>query len=277
MHRRALLSRAGGFLGACGVGVVAGCVDDTGDDASVSVREFPSRPSSSDPAAVVSYVAAYEEVYAHNVHAENDAVSVSVDAVATFDHTVDGTAYATAQHAGTVSYRDSDRNRSVGEVYSDRIPYALTTDRTKRMDVTREPVTQPLPGVTDTDESTEDSTDPPLGIRLLNVMETSADAELTITHQRDVSSSNDDRNRNEEATRSIDQAVSIDAESALVLGEIAAIPDSYRIVVRTDENGVTSEGRIAVDLSSADRNPTVDAVIAADGIATRHLPTFEPI
>ncbi|EMA66858.1 hypothetical protein C461_10116 [Halorubrum aidingense JCM 13560] len=261
MDRRAFLADAAAAVGAvAGTGALAGCVDLGGGGDRVAIRDPPERPSDLTAESVAAYAAAREEVRTHNRHAESGAVEVAVDAVATFDHAAEPDHYATAQYAGTVYYEDGDGTRSVGELHSDPVPYLVTPDRTLRFGVTRRAV--------ETDERRrdgEETTDPPLGVRLLNVTEESR--EVTVTVAR----------RESGAETLVEDAITVEPESAVEIRAITAVRGGYRVTARMVDNGVTSEGRIEVGLPSADRGPNVDVVIDDDGISTWHLPSFEGI
>jgi hypothetical protein len=265
MDRRAFLADAAAAVGTvgavAGTGALAGCVDLVGDGGDrVSVRDPPERPAELTAESVAAYVAAREEVRTHNHHAERGAVEVTVDAVATFDHAAESEHYATAQYAGTVSHEDGDGTRSVGELYSDPVPYMVTPDRTLRFDVTRRDV-----GAGEQRDDGEETTDPPLGVRLLNVTDESREIAVTVAR----------RESGDETL--VEDAVIVGPESAVELRAITVVRGGYRVTARMADNGVTSEGRIEVGLPSADRGPNVDVVIDDDGISTWHLPSFEKI
>lgn len=262
MDRRAFLSDWAVAVGAvAGTGALAGCVDLVGGGSTpVSVRDPPERPTDLTAESVAAYVAASEEVRTHNRHAESGAVEVTVDAVATFDHATESDHYATAQYAGTVYHEDGDGTRSVGELYSDPVPYMVTPDRTLRFDVTRRAV-----GAGKRGPDGSETTDPPLGVRILNVTGESREISVTVARRGSVSET------------LVEDAVTVGSASALELRAIAATRGSYRVTARMTDNGVTSEGRIEVDLPSVDRGPNVDVVIDDDGISTRQLPSFEGI
>ena len=270
MDRRAFLLRAAG-AGVCGG--VAGCADlaGSGGTEGVAARDPPERPDELDPEAVAAYVAAYEEVYAHNRHAAAGAVEVTVDAAATVDHVSGDDHYATAQHAGSV-YHEDDGDRSVGELYADPVPYLVTPDRTLRLDVRRRTagIDGPSGGADGDSAPEEDRTSPPLGVRLLNVTEEARELALTVTRR----SSGDDADPGETVA---DLDVAVDPETAVEVRSITDLRGGYRVTARMEENGVTGEGRINVGLPSADRGPNVDVVLDGAGVSTRHLPSFEGV
>lgn len=271
MDRRAFLHRVAG-AGVCGG--LAGCADLTGNGAAerVAEREPPERPDDLDPESVAEYVAAYEEVHAHNRHVTAAAVEVTVDAAATVDHVSGDDHYATAQHAGSVSH-EHDGDRSVGELYGGPVPYLVTPDRTLRLDVRREtadPDGQAAAGTDGDAASDEDRASPPLGVRILNVTGEAHELALTVTRR-----STSDGTDADETVADLD--VGIDPETAVEVRSITDLRGGYRVIARMEDDGVTGEGRINVGLPSADRGPNVDVVLDGRGVSTRHLASFEGV
>lgn len=282
--------RAVGALGAIGTtGGFAGCVALAGSgESGAEKREPPERPAELTPESVADYVADYEAVRTHNDHVADGAVEVTVSATATFDHASGDRYYATAQHAGTV-YHQEGEDRSVGELYSDPTPYLVTPDRTLRIGVRRESI-----DVDEANRPDDETTSPPLGIRLINA--TDEPRELAVTVKRRTTADDDDGSS--DATDDGDDGDGTDGETDLESGgsgpvvrttvavepmtavELLGITDvrgGYRVIARMEENGVTGEGRIEVGLPSADRGPNVDVVVDDLGISTWHLPSFEAI
>ena len=188
MNRRGFLHRAVGSAGACGG--LAGCADlSVGGGGRVATeRDPPDRPDELAPESVAEYVAAYEEVHAHNRYAAEGAVEVTVDADASIDHASGNDHYATAQHAGSVSHEHDDGARSVGEVYADPVPYLVTPDRTLRMAVERRAVEADVQNGDGGDGGNDTAPDDertsfPLGVRLLNVTEEARELTLTVTRR----------------------------------------------------------------------------------------------
>jgi len=266
MDRRAFLQRAGRAVGAIGVaGGLAGCADlvGSGDEGRVAERDPPERPDELGPESVAEYAAAYEEVRAHNRHAAEGAVEVTVDAVATFDHASGDDHYATAQHAGSVYHENGDGDRSVGDLHGDPVPYLVTADRTLRLDVRRRAAG------TDGDAASDDErASPPLGVRLLNVTGEARELALTVTRR----ATDEDGGRTDEGIADLD--VALDPETAVEVRSVTDVRGTYGVTARMEDDGVTGEGRIEVGLQSADRGSNVDVVVGEDGVSTRHLPSF---
>lgn len=271
MDRRAFLFRA---VGAAGVsGGLAGCADLVGTEAGEgsTERDPPERPDELTPASVAEYVAAVEEVRVHNRHAAEGAVKVSVDAVAAVDHASEGDHYATAQHAGSVYYENADGVRSVGELYSEPVPYLVTPDRTLRLDVRRRNVETEGRNDGDSDAGTvpeDERTSPPLGVRLLNVTAEARDVALTVTRRE---AADGDAGTDETVA---DLDVALDPETAVEVRSISDARGTYRVIARTQDDAVTGEGRIEVGLPGADREPNADVVLDGDGVSTRRLRSF---
>lgn len=285
MNRRAFLADATAVAGVCGVGGLAGlagCADLVGDGESPAIRDLPPRPTELTPDAVAAYVADYEEVRTHNRHVERGATEVSVDAVATFDHAAGDDHYATAHHAGTVYDADSGGNRSVGELYSEPVPYLVTPNRTLRMNLTQRSVDGDGGG-----RAPDETASPPLGVRLLNVTDEPRDVALTVVRRSDAvegsgdepgaTSDDDDGLETDDGGLVVEPTVTVQSRSAVELRAVTAVRGGYRVTAGSETNGVTSQGRIEVGLPSADREPNVDVVIDGDGLSTRHLPSLEPI
>ncbi|MFW5896149.1 MAG: hypothetical protein ACOCUA_02070 [archaeon] len=285
MNRRSFLVCAGG-----GASSLVGCLDLAGGgDVGVAEREFPDRPDEFTPESIAAYVAGYEEVRAHNVHAADGAAEVTIDAVATFDHAAEDDHVATAQHAGTVYHENGDGDRSVGELYSDPTPYLVTPDRTLRMDVTRRTVgdDERAPRDDERSPSGDETASPPLGVRLLNVADEPTELSVTVVRSDAAVGGNqsdgtgDDTgdetgdDTGDEAIAEVD--VAVDAESAVELAAITDRRGGYRVVARMEDDGVTGVGRIEVGLPSADRGPNVDVVVGDAGVSTWHLPSFEGV
>ncbi|WP_200530747.1 hypothetical protein [Halorubrum sp. LN27] len=283
MDRRAFLRRAGGAVGSVGsCGGLAGCADLVDGDGrrAVAERDPPDRPDELTAESVGEYVAAYEEVRAHNRQAAAGAVEVSIDAAATFDHASGDDHYATAQHAGSVYHETDDGDRSVGELYGDPVPYLVTPDRTLRLDVRRRTAeTDRQGGEGDgSDGGASDGNDtasgdervsPPLGVRLLNVTGEARELGLTVT-RREVGDV-------ETSETVADRGVAVGPETAVELRSIANARGGYRVTARMEDDGITGQGRIEVGLPSADRGPNVDVVVDGDGVSTWHLPSFEGV
>lgn len=289
MNRRSVLVGAGG-----GMGSLVGCLGLTGgDEGGAAEREFPDRPEDLTPESIAAYVAGYEEVRAHNEHVADGAAEVNIDAVATFDHAAENDHVATAQHAGTVYHENEDGDRSVGEVYAEPTPYLVTPDRTLRMDVTRRTVGDDERAQNDDERppSDDETTSPPLGVRLLNVADESAELTVTVVRSDAAAEEDDsvdtgddggDGTGDDGGDDAVDEAiaevdVAVDAESAVELAAITDRRGGYRVVARMEDNGVTGVGRIEVGLPSADRGPNVDVVVDDAGVSTRHLPGFEGV
>ncbi|WP_144922901.1 hypothetical protein [Halorubrum salsamenti] len=270
MDRRAFLLRAAGSAEACGG--LAGCADlvDAGGEGGVAERDPPERPDDLGPESVAEYVAAYEEVHAHNRHAAAGATEVAVDAAATFDHASGDDHYATAQHAGSVYHENDEGTRSVGDLYADPVPYLVTPDRTLRLDVRRRAVETDDRGDDDTASDAERAS-PPLGVRLLNVTDEARELALTATRRATA----DGDTEPDETVAGFD--VAIDPETAVEVRSITDVRGGYRVTARMEDDGVTGQSRIGVGLPSADRGPNVDVVVDGDGVSTRHLPSFEGI
>ncbi|WP_197431268.1 hypothetical protein [Halorubrum sp. CBA1125] len=236
-------------------GGLSGCTAIAGDGG-VRERELPARPTDLDPETVESYVADYEAVRAHNAHAADGATAVTIDAVATFDHRTGDAYHATAQYAGSVSYQD-DSGRTVDELDADPTPYRVTPDRTLRFDARRRTVEA---------ETAADGerVAPPLGVRLLNASGESRELDATVS-------------RPAEGETLVSLPVTVPSASAVELRAITDVPDSYRVTVRVEADGVTGEGRIDVGLPGVDRAPNVDVIVADAGISTRRLPPFDGV
>ncbi|MDZ5810393.1 hypothetical protein U4E84_03375 [Halorubrum sp. AD140] len=273
MNRRSYLA------GVSAAGLLAGCTDALVlGDAGASPRDPPERPADLTPESVAPYVADYEEVRAHSRHASEGATDVSVDAVATFDHAANGDHYATAQHAGTVS-REDDGDRTVGELYSDPVPYLVASDRTLRLSVERRRVE-----AAERERTGDETTSPPLGVRLLNVTDEPREIAVTVVRR----SGPDDGNRSggeddggdaegaDDGTV-LSTTVDVGPETAIELLGITGVRGGYRVVAEMEDNGVTGQGRIEVGLPSADREPNVDVVVDDVGVSTRHLPSFDGV
>lgn len=298
MNRRAFLADVGETVGGIGglravvgggaVGStsgLAGCADlaGSGDDG-IDEQELPERPADLTPESVAAYVADYEEIRTHNYHAADGASEVTVSAVATFDHASGDDHYATAQHVGTV-YHEDDGDRTVGEFYSDPVPYLVAPDRTLRLDLRRQSA--------DTDERDrpdDETTSSPLGVRLLNVTDETRELAVTVTRLATAEDDGDgsadldgeggnvenalDADGDERIARII---VTVEPTTAVELLGITDVRGGYRITARMEDNGVTGQGRIEVGLPSADRGPNVDVVVDDAGISTWHLPSFETV
>jgi len=274
MDRRGFLRRTGAAAGTIGVGAgLAGCADlaDGGGGAGVEERDLPERPDDLGPESVAEYVAAYEEIRAHNRHAAEGAVEVAIDAVATFDHASGDDHYATAQHAGSVYHENDDGARSVGELYGDPVPYLVTPERTLRLGVERRAIETDDRGDDGDTASDDERTSPPLGVRLLNVTEEARELAVTVTRRATA-----DRD-GEAEDRVADFDVAIDPETAVEVRSITDVRGGYRIIGRMEDNGITGEGRIEVELPSADRGPNVDIAVDRNGVSTWHLPSFEGV
>ncbi|EMA59099.1 hypothetical protein [Halorubrum lipolyticum] len=275
MDRRAFLLGVGA-AGACGG--LAGCADlvDGGSEGGVAERDPPDRPDELGPESVAEYVAAYEEVRAHNRHVAEGAVEVTVDAAAVFDHAAGDDHYATAQHAGSVYHENGDGTRSVGELYADPVPYLVTPDRTLRLDVRRRALERDgdSDDRDDGDEavSADDRASPTLGVRLLNVTEEARELALTVTRR---ATGDDSATETEESVADLD--VGIDPETAVEVRSITDVRGGYRVTARMEDDGVTGQGRIEVGLPSADRGANVDVVLDGNGVSTWHLPSFEGV
>lgn len=287
MDRRAFLVGAGGAASA-----LAGCATPlTLGDPSVAERDLPERPADPTPEAVATYVAGYEEVRAYNDHAREGATEVTVDAVATFDHGSGDDHFATAQHAGTVYYED-DGSRSVGELYGRPVPYLVAPDRTLRLPVDRRQVDGES-----SDRSPDETTSPPLGVRLCNVTDEPHELAVTVVRERVGSGADDptDGDGSDDADDADDPdgpddeisdgedapvlstAVALDPKRAVELLEITDGRGSYRVTASMEDDGVTGQGRIEVEIPGADRGANVDVVIESEGVSTWHLPSFEYI
>jgi len=273
MNRRGFLLRAVGSAGACGG--LAGCADlSVGGGGRVATeRDPPDRPDELAPESVAEYVAAYEEVHAHNRYAAEGAVEVTVDADASIDHASGNDHYATAQHAGSVSHEHDDGARSVGEVYADPVPYLVTPDRTLRMAVERRAVEADVQNGDGGDDTAPDDerTSFPLGVRLLNVTEEARELTLTVTRRVMADGSRADGETVTDLDIAIEPGTAVEARS------ITDVRGGYRITARTENNGVTGEGRIQAGLPSVDRGPNVDVVLDGSGVSTWLLPPFEGI
>lgn len=287
--------RAVGALGAVGgTSGLGGCVNLAGrGEGEIEERDLPERPAELTPESVADYVADYEEVRTHNRHVANGAVEVTVSTVATFDHASGDRHYATAQHAGTVYHRDGE-DRSVGELYSDPTPYLVTPDRTLPIDMRRESV-----DVDEVDRPDDETTSPPLGVRLINAADESRELEVAVERRTTVDDDGDESTGGSENGRGDDadgagtdvetdlesgsddtvvrSTVGVESATAVELLGITDVRGGYRITARMEDNGVTGEGRIEVGLPSADRGPNVDVVVDDLGISTWHLPSFEAI
>jgi|GEM_PF-1885387 hypothetical protein len=281
MDRRAFLVGAGGAAGA-----LAGCTTLAAiGGGRVAERDLPERPAEPTPESVAAYVADYEEVRAYNDHAREGATEVTVDAVATFDHASGGDHFATAQHAGTAYYED-DGSRSVGELYGHPVPYLVAPDRTLRLPVERRRVDGEA-----SDRSPDETTSPPLGVRLCNVTDEPREFAVTVVRERVASGADgptdgdgpndadgpDDEISDGEDARVLSTTVALDPERAVELLEITDVRGSYRVTASMEDDGVTGQGRIEVGLPSAERGANVDVVVGDGGVSTWHLPSFEYI
>ncbi|MFO8114323.1 MAG: hypothetical protein R6U01_03020 [Halorubrum sp.] len=285
MDRRAFLVGAGGAAGA-----LAGCTTLAAlGDGRVAERDLPERPAEPTPEAVAAYVADYEAARTHNHHAREGAAEVTVDAVATFDHRSGGDHFATAQHAGTVYYED-DGSRSVGELYGHPVPYLVAPDRTLRLPVDRRRVDGEA-----SDRSPDETTSPPLGVRLCNVTDEPHELAVTVVRERvgseagdptdgddpddadDPNGDPDDEISDGEDARVLSTAVGVDPKRAVELLDITDGRGSYRVTASMEDDGVTGQGRIEVEIPGADRGANVDVVIESAGVSTWHLPSFEYI
>ncbi|WP_434521444.1 hypothetical protein [Halorubrum sp. AS12] len=278
MNRRSYLAGAGGASG-----LLAGCTDSlVFGDSGVSPRDLPDRPADLTPESVAAYIAAYEEVRVHNVHAERGADEVTVRAAATFDHAAGDDHYATVRHAGTV-YESDGGARSVGELAGLPTPYLVAPDRTLRFGLERRTVDADV-GDQSTGDAAGNTVSPPLGVRLINVSENDREVSVTVTRRADDGTTDEGDNSTdgdggetpgeEPVARSIQ---SVPPESAVELRSIADARGGYRIVARTADDGTTAEGRIEVGLPSADRAVNADVVIDGDGVSAWHLPALEPL
>ncbi|WP_435074495.1 hypothetical protein [Halorubrum sp. HHNYT27] len=261
MDRRTFLLGAGGAASA-----LAGCADlDALGDSTVAERNLPKRPTDPTPESVAAYVAEYEEVRAHNRHARAGATEVTVEAVATFDHAAGGDSFATAQHAGTASY-DDEGDRTIDEVTGRPVPYLVASDRTLRMPVERRRV-----GTDASDRPSNETTSPPLGVRLCNVSDEPREFAVTVI-RRDAEQSHD-----ADGGAVLSTAVGLGPERALELLAITDVRGTYRVTASMEDGGVTGQGRIDVGLPSADRGPNVDVIVDDGGVSAWHLPSFEGI
>lgn len=284
MERRGFLARAAGTTG----GVVtlvgsSGCVDRIGAGGSpVDERERPDRPNSLTESSVVEYVAEFEAVRAHNVHADAGATDVDLTTAATFDHETDGGYYVTVQHAGTVSH-GADGTRSVEEIRSRPTPYRVTDAETTRLAVDRERVdargldgdtdTEPDAGDGDTDAGEDESGPQSLGLRLCNVLDRSRELDIEVTRHEGA----DSVPALLDGRPQLAGTWTVAAREAVELRGIATEPGTYRVVARVSENGLTGEGRIDVELPGVDRSPDVDVISSSNGLSTRLLPAFDPV
>lgn len=252
MRRRSFLAGVAG-----GVGGLAGCSGTYGlVDPGIPEREFPERPDELTSESVAEYVADYEKVRVHNDHADAGATEVNVETISTFDYEADEGYHATVQHAGTV-YHDEDGERSVGELYSAPIPYRVTSESTFRADITHETVLDA--------DTTDESVDPSLGVRVPNF--TDGPREMTISTVADAG--------NGDLVSQV--TVDVDSLSAVELHSVATVPGTYRVIARLEENGVTGEGRVIIDLPGVDRESDVDVLLTPEGLSTRPLPPFESL
>lgn len=267
MDRRSFLVGATGAASA-----LAGCADLAAlGDGRVAERDLPERPADLTPESVAAYVADYEEVRVHNRHARAGATEVSVEARATFDHASGGDHFATAQHAGSVYYED-DGDRSVGQVRGDPVPYLVAPDRTLRLPVDRRRV-----GSGPSDRPPDETTSPPLGVRLCNVADEPRELAVTVVR----------RGPNGDAATDVDDGsgdapvysttVALGPERAVELLGVTDVRGGYRVTASMEDDGVTGQGRIEVGLPSADRGPNVDVVVDEGGVSAWHLPSFEGV
>ena len=250
MRRRSFL--AGAVAGAT---ALPGCTDATftfGDPA-VTERELPNRPDSLTARTVVDYVAEYEAARVHNAHAGDDVTEVNVSTEAVLDYETANGYHVTVQYAGSVSHEQNGAE-SVGELYSEPIPYRVSANATRRAALTTDAFEEPF-------GTAGDEVDRPLGIRLPNFDGT--DHELSVTVDTDAGDGN----------RILERTVDVGAESAIEIREIAVAPDTYRITATLSGDGPTARARIDVPLADTERIPAVDlAVTPADGLTMAHLP-----